>query len=850
MRTKLEASNQKEQNSFKYKDNTKPNFTASHPIAGLPYPLSTDSLQNRLDISSDSFKNQTANLKEPLKDSSVARVTFKGSFNSAKIADLARKAGSSLVKNFTRRVEDPQTLYDFMIGNPEKYNIPEDLKLAVEKAFKTYTKYRQDPIKLVTEPVYVNVGKAFIDPILLVYNTGKKLGVSTVNLFEKMSGKNTVITEETKRKELKQADSMMAIIKDLKEYIEDETKKINRKKTKKPKLDVDKEVKNIAIKYKNKALTKFLPRLNTQVSSALSRLNSGFVTALANAVDFFNLISYSTGDEKKAKNEFKERFKQDMLYVSLSAYVGYVANAMFKKLANNNPAFIFGLNIAIGVGTAILSRKMMGRPILPISDEKAAKLDASNKDEKYKKALDEKTPYAAFTSNDQTEGILDKIGFSSNNNLPGKKLSFTGLPGKPGEFKKIIQVSLKKVLVDPKTKIISFIPEWLINKTMKMDEFNNMMNLLEKVDPDVHQDVLLRAAVLNGIPVKEKKIDSTNGVEIVARNFDEVRGELASKLNKKYAPIDRNIFAKIVARIFDIVVMPLKLLGMFGIFCAKKGIELYKLISSKIQRKPYTYPDELKKDPKENLIIVNTFKLLEESAHKANIYAYKVNTEKLSDEKLTEIRLNFGESISQVFSSKFSKPEGHLISTLMKLAGAFTAVFGAFDAYNSTKLATKDNNLAAQKGKERAVQDYTRQGVSTWLVAAYNSLFREIYNHSFLGTFFVVVSNSASYEILTRKALGMPILPKSREEYIKMEQKNAKKTGGFHRFMMRISGKKPLQSDMVAQENSSNNNINLGIKSDRVLEKYLVQNRFELAKASKKPELTFSERFGVKINQN
>ena len=147
------------------------------------------------------------------------------------------------------------------------------------------------------------------------------------------------------------------------------------------------------------------------------------------------------------------------------------------------------------------------------------------------------------------------------------------------------------------------------------------------------------------------------------------------------------------------------------------------------------------------------------------------------------------------------------LSNLAKTAAtASTLWFLMTDNYNMVMLKSNGNDVegAETKFKERFVQEASRLFYQTLLIDLFNSTFRSQYNGSLGGMSWITLTNTTLGEMLTRKSVGMPITPHTRNELLEIERKQEEATGfvkGYYNFMRRLTGKRSINSYHVVKNN-------------------------------------------------
>ena len=145
------------------------------------------------------------------------------------------------------------------------------------------------------------------------------------------------------------------------------------------------------------------------------------------------------------------------------------------------------------------------------------------------------------------------------------------------------------------------------------------------------------------------------------------------------------------------------------------------------------------------------------------------------------------------------------LSNLAKTAAtAATLWFLMTDNYNMVMLKSNRNDVegAQTKFKERFVQEGSRLFYQTLLIDLFNSTFRNQYNKSLFGMTWITLTNTTMGEWLTRKSVGVAVGAHTRDELLKMEEKQDNATGflkGYYNFMQRLTGKRSIKSYDVSK---------------------------------------------------
>ena len=140
------------------------------------------------------------------------------------------------------------------------------------------------------------------------------------------------------------------------------------------------------------------------------------------------------------------------------------------------------------------------------------------------------------------------------------------------------------------------------------------------------------------------------------------------------------------------------------------------------------------------------------------------------------------------------------LAMMSKLASsAVTSAFLVADNYNMVMLKSngKDKEGAKEKANERIIQRLSALFYQSMLINWFNATFRSTYNSSLKGMTAVVIPNTITTEILTRKSIGMPVGRKTYEELQAIDEKNENRKGflgKYFKFMRLLTGKKPLKA--------------------------------------------------------
>lgn len=462
----------------------------------------------------------------------------------------------------------------------------------------------------------------------------------------------------------------------------------------------------------------FMPNFSNNNIQFINKASTGVITGGLVANDFYNLKMLATDDEEKAKAKRNQMFKQQAAYTVLGAYIGYVINSTFKRMVNRSLPFAVGVGAVTSVSANIISRAVNGLPLLPINPKKL------DKEPYVIKAVPlEKSDNRFFSSFRGSETF--KAFKGSNNNL-----SFSGWNAP--EIAKSARKGLKKI----NNEIIKAMPS-----KMSYEEFERGYNIVKKADSKYANEMLRIARKYMkhldpGIPRKSEGL-SISHIEKVAKANG---GEVIIGRNYAYR------FCK--SAIEDLILFPVKLVGSIGRMTINLGLKA-------AGKEPISKPKPDRYNPE--VAVRNLVKWAKEAEGK---------TRKTG----VSLEETFGERLASFHGPNVMEYPNDKLSSAMKLTGFLSVPFLTMDAYNASAEETGNRSISLEKAKQRTIQDSARQGISYWAVRSWNSIFKDLNNHSLLGAALSTALNCTGYEVMTRVAVGQPLTPKTHEQMKKIEK--------------------------------------------------------------------------------
>ncbi|MBQ8168464.1 hypothetical protein IJZ97_03515 [bacterium] len=497
---------------------------------------------------------------------------------------------------------------------------------------------------------------------------------------------------------------------------------------------------------------------DTKHERSLNRLVSGLPPAIFLATDAYNLSRMMDDDDKKADKEKRTRFSQEVIRIVSNAYLTLVTFGALGNLINSSKLGIMGLTGGTVLITEAFSRIANGKHLTRLTPEQARKINEENNapeknikpDTSFKANQDTKPidktpkqePLLSFNTLMKASAFVIAAGYA----IKG----FRKLPAVENMFKAVqepFQKLYKKLTVNP-------------DYTMEVDKFNEIIKILED----------------NGFKDLAKKYK---------RIGDTIKGSdnliHLGKKDKKIKPLV-NFFIAPFKFAYNTVTLPYRLVN-----------KAVSAITPKKATKVVKSAEEIAKEISKNDVDVlsKTVDSLVKEAKRAGMDSKQFQS---------FVQDNMLKAFNESSISGVSNAE---LSNLAKTAAsAATLWFLMTDNYNMVMLKSNGNDKegAETKFKERCVQEVSRLFYQTLLIDLFNSTFRSQYNASLLGMTWITLTNTTLGEILTRKSVGMPVVPHSRSELEAIEKKQDEATGfvkGYYNFMRRLTGKRSISSYRV-----------------------------------------------------
>lgn len=519
---------------------------------------------------------------------------------------------------------------------------------------------------------------------------------------------------------------------------------------------------------------------DTKHERALNRLVSGLPPAIFLANDAYNLSRMMDDDPALAEKERKTRFKQEVSRIVSSGYLTLVTMGALQKYINNSK-----LGIMLMTGTTVLitemfSRLSNGKYITRLTPEEARAINEKNNAPEAKiKPVEQKVQPKEVAFKGDKEAAANKpqapqkplLSFDTllkaSAVVIGAGYAIKGLRkfnAVDNLFKKSFEPFVKAY------KNITITPDY----KMPVEKFNQILEVMERKE---------------------------NGFVKQAQEF---RDFAKDRINDGFVSFgEKPKRAKIAV---DFVIAPFKFAYNTVTLPFRYTDEFVQFIQKTI-RKALKMPEKPK--------TAEQIKKAEEKVIKARLADFRNAIDRIGREAL---RKDYDQKAFKTFVSdmtlkafnvdSLSNISNSDLSNLAKTAAtAATIWFLMTDNYNMVMLKSNGNDKegANTKFKERFVQEGSRLFYQTLLIDLFNSTFRNQYNRSLGGMSWITLVDTTLGEILTRTSVGTPVKPHTRDELIEIEDAQNNATGltkGYYDFMKRLTGKRPIRSYEVANNNS------------------------------------------------
>ena len=518
----------------------------------------------------------------------------------------------------------------------------------------------------------------------------------------------------------------------------------------------------------NKSTKMFDPKTgnyDTKHERALNRLVTGLPPAIFLANDAYNLSRMMDDNKEQAEKERKQRFKQETSRILTSGYLTLITLGALQKYINNSQLGIMLMTGSTVLITEMFSRLSNGKHITRLTPEQAKAINAKNAKKEQAKEQSSNVKSDSVKENDVKSS--KEVNFKAN--TIDKKLNDKEKQQKPLlSFDTLVKASLAVIATGMAIKEFRRIPQ-VDNLFKDVNKWydKNYKKLTVQEDFTISKDKFDKIV----------KVLRENGFEDLAVQYEKAGKKALGKNDNLIHLGERD---KKIKPLVNFVIAPFKF--------AKNFVTLpYRLTQRFIGM---FEPKKVKKDVAPDMV-----KSLAMSIDKISKQALDENM----DPK--KFKAFVSDNILKGFNSdSMSNVSNAELSNLAKTAAAAATIwFLMTDNYNMVMLKSngEDKEGAETKFKERFVQEGSRLFYQTLLIDLFNSTFRNQYNASLFGMSWISLTNTTMGEWLTRKSVGVPVQPHTRDELLELEHEKESATGfkkKYYNFMTRLTGKRSIES--------------------------------------------------------
>ena len=578
------------------------------------------------------------------------------------------------------------------------------------------------------------------------------------------------------------------------------------------------------------AANKKVGKYNTKTERAFNRLGTGLVSACFAATDFYNISMLQNNDKDKANISARKRFAQDMRRQGLTAGITYVILGAFQNKVNKSiPYAVLSLG-GVTLMSEILSRKMGGISLRPLTPEEAAKIADKRDEKKLEKARKEaakkgiKYTDAANITNDEKNKPLNYALINP--------YSYNSLSSEDQNSLKVFEVFDRSRDLKPENNTTFTANGTLANNGMKNEKVsnkkkNNVSSIILKVLGGIvgasliigymrtknifKMDEIIKKAsekynkVIKSITSRQlimPKSDVDGFLEYLKslgfeKQYEELKavvGKMGEKgtLGGQSSVVQRNLGSKAVSSmeyydmgsvtskgkkaIVDFVLYPINTINKL---CKNINNIVKKIFVKEAQSK-------------------QTQKLSSEAA----ALFIEQNMEKYKRALASGDMETFNKEMQNAFSRHFSEANSKNKNTSIAMLSRFfvtiiSSYFFVNDYRNEVLIESrgKDTERARSTAKERVGHKVSNFFLNSMFMDIFNTTFEHAYLSSVLGATTVSMATEFTNETAVRASICTPTKRMNREQLIEYENKRLNDKGPkgtYYRIFMKLTGKKPL----------------------------------------------------------
>ena len=577
------------------------------------------------------------------------------------------------------------------------------------------------------------------------------------------------------------------------------------------------------------AANKKVGKYNTKTERAFNRLGTGFVSASFAATDFYNISMLQNDDKDKANISARKRFAQDMRRQGLTAGITYIILGAFQNKVNKSiPYAVLSLG-GVTLMSEILSRKMGGISLRPLSPEEAAKIADKRDSKKFEKIKKEaakkgiKNPNIEqkekeqslnsalsfnpsvfnLTNDDNSDNLkvfemftkkLDSTientntTFTANNTISNNEIKQETASNKK---KKDILSTVLKVLG-------GIVGASLVIGYMRTKNIFNIDTIIKSISKKYNDGV--KKLTTKQLIMPKDDVDGFLGF-MKSLGFEKQYEELKAAVGKieekgvlsgDSSVVQKNLGSKAVSSIeyYDMGKIDSKgrrALVNFILYPVNTISRIFKNGNNIIKR---IFVKEAKSNQTQELSSEVAASFIKQYSDK-----YK---RAIAKGDLDGFRKEMESALTRHFSEANSKNKNTSIAMLSRfLITLISGYFFVNDYRNEVLIESrgKDTERAKATVKERVGHKFANFFLNSMFMDIFNTTFEHVYLSSVLGATAVSMATEVTNETAVRASICTPTKRMNREQLIEYENKRLNDKGPkgtYYRAFMKLTGKKPL----------------------------------------------------------
>ena len=571
-----------------------------------------------------------------------------------------------------------------------------------------------------------------------------------------------------------------------------------------------------------------------------NRFISGMVYAYFLGNDAYNTTMRYSNNKEEAAVQRKSRIAQEFSRIGLNMYIQNLLFGTLESSVNKSLPMALVVSGSTTAFSEILGRKLVGKPIVPSNKETLDRMEAEMQSKtgilpaigklltgaKKKEAPGIQTAAMEFQDIKNAPNSSLFASFSTNQTQPAaaqasasikpaasSNPSFKGFFINDRMFNKQRILSLLRILEEADYKQAQFMKRTLLNSIKYSDAFKDdiriqayLKTFLElpkdkKISDKEYNllfDTILRnlsdempigkAKTLHGQILKSILVP-VNWVKNIIYSVQKWSSGYSASLSDKAVNRYSRTFESNKVKLSEQDRLEMEAYYNFyknqypwennGMSENLKRLKLYK----EYIKKREAVSEDI--EGAKNLLL-----LIEKEIKSKDIKIQNDGT--LSQEDVTKLREILKSIVLKADGARHVEYDGNALSQMnVNLGRAITTIFLVTDAFNLTMQYSNDDKKAARKSaKNRTAQEISRIGLSAYMLAFVHNLLAKICNSSLAGAFGITALTSVINDSLSRKDVGVPITPKTKEELTEIDKKNNRSKSPIKKALAYSLGKK------------------------------------------------------------